>query len=181
MLILVVEDDPLVALSLALCLAGAGHEVLGPADRASAALDLAQRHRPDLALLDIQLRDGHTGGALAGDLRRLGIRSLFVSADTMEAHRNRNDALGFVVKPYEPHTILDAILVAEDLLAGRSPGKVPIGLELFEPVAAPMLMDAFPVLGPAALDPHIGVGQVAVGPSTADAGPPQILELGEPD
>ena len=181
MLILVVEDDPLVALSLALCLAGAGYEVLGPADRASAALDMAVRHRPDLALLDIQLRDGHTGGALAGDLRRVGIPSLFVSADTLEAHRNRNDALGFVMKPYEPHTILDAVLVAEDLLSGRPPRKAPFGLELFEPLAAPSLMDGFPILGRAAMNPNIGVGSVAVGPAAADAGSPQVLELGEPD
>lgn len=184
MLILVVEDDPLVALSLSLCLAGAGHAVLGPADRATTGLDLARQHRPDLALLDIQLRDGHTGGALARELHGLGIPCLFTSADALEARRNQDVALGLVVKPYEPQAVLDAVLLADDLANGRPPRKRPAGLERFEGGAsAPALMDGFPVLGapPPAAGLAIGPVAAAAPPADPDAAARIVLEPGAPD
>jgi CheY-like chemotaxis protein len=56
--VLVVEDEALVALDLALELRDLGCIVLGPAADSAQALALLQRQRPDAVLLDLGLRDG---------------------------------------------------------------------------------------------------------------------------
>jgi CheY-like chemotaxis protein len=56
--VLVVEDEALVALDLALGLRDLGCIVLGPAADGAQALALLQRQRPDAVLLDLGLRDG---------------------------------------------------------------------------------------------------------------------------
>lgn len=57
-LILVVEDELIVALDLVATLEEAGHRVLGPAATVVAALKLVGQQRPDAAVLDVSLRDG---------------------------------------------------------------------------------------------------------------------------
>ncbi len=54
--ILVVEDETLIALDLTDILCECGFEVLGPAATVTAALTLIGRRRPDAAILDINLR-----------------------------------------------------------------------------------------------------------------------------
>ncbi len=61
MRILIVEDEALIAVVLADSLEGAGHEVMGPASTMAEALALCEALRPELALLDINLRDGSSG------------------------------------------------------------------------------------------------------------------------
>src|SRR4051794_29430602 len=66
MLILVVEDEALVG--LVLVLVRGGHDVLGPAGTAAEALALAERTPPELALVDINLRNGGDGVGVARTL-----------------------------------------------------------------------------------------------------------------
>lgn len=54
-LILVVEDEPLIALDLAGTLEEGGFSVLGPAFTVSSALTLLDGQRPDAAVLDVNL------------------------------------------------------------------------------------------------------------------------------
>ena len=58
MVILIVEDEVLIGVALALVLRLADHEVHGPARSAERALELARRHRPELALVDVDLAGG---------------------------------------------------------------------------------------------------------------------------
>ena len=60
MRVLIVEDEALVALELEELLLDEGFEVVGSAANAAQAIDLGRRHRPDLALLDLNLADGAT-------------------------------------------------------------------------------------------------------------------------
>ena len=53
--ILLVEDEPLVAMVAEMTLTDAGYDVLGPVGRVQEALDLLQRERPDAAVLDVNL------------------------------------------------------------------------------------------------------------------------------
>lgn len=119
MRILVVEDEFLIATECEFILADAGHEVVGVAADRDEALLLAERTRPDLVLMDIRLRRGDDGIAAATDiLRRLGIRSIFVSAHGERETRLRGRAaepLGWVMKPYTPKALLDAL----DCAAGQ--------------------------------------------------------------
>jgi two-component system, response regulator PdtaR len=56
--VLIVEDEALVALDLALVLRDLGCVVLGPAADSAQALALLRQQRPDAVLLDLGLRDG---------------------------------------------------------------------------------------------------------------------------
>jgi response regulator NasT len=55
MRILIAEDEPIIALTLAERLRELGHEPLGPARDGIEALDAARTHRPDLYLFDIDM------------------------------------------------------------------------------------------------------------------------------
>ena len=131
--VLIVEDEPLIAWMLADCLEGAGHEVLGPAGTMADALALCEAAAaPGLAVLDIGLRDGSSGAELARALLvRWGVRSIFASAQTEDARRARDAALGCVRKPYAPETVLRCVEMAREVMGGGTPGHVPPGFELF--------------------------------------------------
>lgn len=133
MRILVVEEHPLIALSLELFLADAGHHVLGPASALEDALFLAERTLPELALVDIKLVDGNTGPAVARELsNRFGVPSIFISGNSTKARINKDAALGLILKPFLPDTVLQGVEVAKALVnGGRVPEQLPSGLELF--------------------------------------------------
>jgi DNA-binding response OmpR family regulator len=135
--VLIVEDEPLIAWMLADCLEGAGHEVVGPAASMAEALALCEGPAapPELAVLDIGLRDGSSGAELARALLvRWGVRSIFASAQTEDARRARDAALGCVRKPYAPETVLRCVEVAREVMGGGQPRAVPAGFELFAAV-----------------------------------------------
>ena len=56
--VLVAEDDYFIALDVAECVEALGGEVIGPVDGAARGISTVNRARPDIALLDVQLRDG---------------------------------------------------------------------------------------------------------------------------
>jgi two-component system, response regulator PdtaR len=60
-MMLVLEDESFQALDLAGILRGLGCSLLGPVGSGAEALDLLDRRRPDLALLDARPRDGGEG------------------------------------------------------------------------------------------------------------------------
>ena len=70
--VLIAEDEFIVALDLAQSVVAYGGEVLGPVAAVSEGLALLQRSRPDLAFLDLQLRDGFVT-PLAAALNRLDV------------------------------------------------------------------------------------------------------------
>ena len=134
MIILLVEDDALVAMVLEEALADAGHTVRGPVSTVTCGLEILKRGLPDLALVDINLRDGSCGIDLARELlSRWGVPSLFISGQRIEAYANRDAALGYIGKPYSPETVLASIEVVAHIMAGLPPPSpaVPRELELF--------------------------------------------------
>ena len=70
--VLIAEDEFIVALELAQSVEALGGEVLGPVATVSEGLALLQSSRPDLAFLDMQLRDGFVT-PLAAALGRLEV------------------------------------------------------------------------------------------------------------
>jgi two-component system, response regulator PdtaR len=133
-ILLVAGDEALIALELELELElhDAGHEVLGPVATPEEALALAAETRPGLALIDIRLKDGGDGVALARTLRdRHGVPSLFVSGQAPDALAAKDAALGLVRKPYAPEDVARAVEAVAELLRGRRPARLPPGLELF--------------------------------------------------
>ena len=80
-----------------------GHEVVGSVHRGEDALALAERHQPDLVLMDIKLAGELDGISTAAQLRsRMGIPVVFVTAytDTLTTARaKRARPLGYLLKP----------------------------------------------------------------------------------
>ncbi|MDB5476616.1 MAG: pdtaR 1 [Phenylobacterium sp.] len=131
MRVLVVEDEPLIAASIEWELRDAGYEVIGPAAEPIHAAALARAERPDLALVDINLTGRGDGIALARALRRLGVASIFVSGQVLEARENRDAAFGLVAKPFPVEQMPAVVRAAAIVLAGGWPAAIPPSLELF--------------------------------------------------
>jgi two-component system, response regulator PdtaR len=132
MRILIVEDEALIAMMLVDVLEDGGHEVMEPATTATEALALCEVMLPELALLDVNLRDGSNGVALARVLSdRWGLPVIFASGQVMEARQARDIALGHIRKPYQPETVLHSVEVARVVMNGGRPKQVPVGFELF--------------------------------------------------
>jgi DNA-binding response OmpR family regulator len=131
-IVLIVEDNALLAFMMEDALSGSGHVVLGPANRADAALRLAEEARPDLALVDIDLDGERSGIALARELRdRWGVPTLFATGQAGEARENDDAALGVLTKPFSPTTIVGAVDVIAKVLQGHRASSIPPELELF--------------------------------------------------
>lgn len=111
--ILVVEDEILIAMEIEASLRDAGYEVVGIAPRCRTALKLAERERPDLVVMDVQLagtRDGVEAAVIIR--RRYGIPSLFVSSQSVRelaVHAAAADAAGWLHKPASPDRLARAV------------------------------------------------------------------------
>jgi len=103
--ILIVEDEPIVAINLHEQLEDLGYQPVGPAARGEAAITLAGELRPDLVLMDIQLEGDLDGIAAAREIRkRFQIPSLFLSAFSEDATLERAklaEPFGYILKPIE--------------------------------------------------------------------------------
>lgn len=134
MKLLVVEDDFVIASEMEQALLSGGHTVVGTAIHSGQALAMAQRHRPDLALVDIMLADGGTGPYVAQRLwEALGVATLFVTGSVDAARDARATALGLLEKPVQTATLLAALRVVQAILRGddRAPANPVKGLDLF--------------------------------------------------
>jgi DNA-binding response OmpR family regulator len=113
-LILVVEDDPLIALDLKTTLERAGLVVLGPAGRLNDAMLLAENSLPVAAVLDVRLEVGTTL-PLAKWLAERGVPFVFQTSDPSLIDATYSAA--FVLrKPFRPEQLiaaLDALLAKE--------------------------------------------------------------------
>ncbi len=79
--ILIVEDELIISADLASQLASMGHAVAGMASEGQEAIDLADKLRPDLVLMDVQLEGKMTGIEAAYAIKnRTGARIVFVTA-----------------------------------------------------------------------------------------------------
>lgn len=83
-LILVVEDEYLVAQELANALVDGGFQVLGPVSTVGTALFLMTQRRPDAAVLDVVLRNDLVS-PVARTLDAMGVPFLVASAFSLEA------------------------------------------------------------------------------------------------
>lgn len=110
-LILLVDDDRLVLMTLSQQLQAAGYQVI-EADNGDDAILLARQYRPRLALLDMRM-DGKSGLDVALYMRDyVGTPFLFLSAfgnDALVDRAMRAGAVDYLFKPIEPARILPAI------------------------------------------------------------------------
>ncbi|MBN9077970.1 MAG: response regulator [Rhizobiales bacterium] len=104
--ILIVEDEPLLAMDLEAQLLQMGHTVTGMASDARSAFELADGTNLDLALVDLNLRDGLTGPQIASELSR-GKDTLvvFVTGSPDQIPPDYAGAVGAITKPWSPEAL----------------------------------------------------------------------------
>ena len=79
--VLIIEDEPIIAMDIESIVLELGHTSLGIADTREIAVQLADNERPDLILSDIQLADGSSGVDAAHDiLAKFDVPIIFITA-----------------------------------------------------------------------------------------------------
>jgi DNA-binding response OmpR family regulator len=107
--LLIVEDQLLLAFGLRDELEDHGYRVLAVAVHNAEAMSLAIKDKPDLALVNIELADGDDGVALATDLKAMGVPVLFISGQPGRGLLARAVAVGSLCKPYSASEMVDAV------------------------------------------------------------------------
>ena len=107
--ILVAEDEAIIAHDLCDTVEEAGFIVEGPFDDASSAMLAFQKHKPDLAILDINLQGG-TAYSLAEKMMAEDVPVIFhsgqVTSEEVHALYPKASALA---KPCPPSVVLDTV------------------------------------------------------------------------
>lgn len=145
--LLIVEDQLLLAMTLKDEFEDHGYTVLDLATRHQEALTLARGVRPDLALVNIDLEGDDDGAALARDLWAMGVPVLFISGQRDSAELAREAAVASLPKPYSPAEMRTAVDYLFRHQNGYPALRAPARLNVFRPM--PTDGDARP-LAPAA-------------------------------
>ena len=121
--VLIIEDEPLIALDIETLVSEAGHEVVGLAATHSEAIDEARRAKPELVLADIQLADGSSGIAAVNDiLDEINVPVIFVTAYPERLLTGERPEPAFLIaKPFRSEMLKAVISQALffDVKAGR--------------------------------------------------------------
>jgi two-component system, response regulator PdtaR len=125
--ILVAEDETIIRLDLRGLLERAGYEVVAEARDGEEAVELARRHEPDLALLDVKMPrlDGIEAARRMLEERPIPI-VILTAFDQRELVERAAEAgvYGYLVKPFREQDVVPAIELAkaryEELVAVRA-------------------------------------------------------------
>ena len=185
--ILVAEDEALIRMDLVEMLREAGYEVVAEAADGAQAIELAQLHKPDLAILDVKmpLLDGISAAEKIIDIAPVLMLTAFSQRELVERARDAG-VMAYVVKPFSIGDLVPAIEIAisrhtqmksladevKDLherletrkLIDRAKGILMQALNLSEP-------EAFSWIQRAAMDRRLTMKEVAAAVISPDAVP----------
>lgn len=105
--IMIIEDEPLIAMDLESLVEGLGHHVTGVARTRSEAVKLAETKRPGLILADIQLADGSSGLDAVNDLlATFEVPVIFITAYPERFLTGERPEPAFLIaKPFQPANV----------------------------------------------------------------------------
>jgi DNA-directed RNA polymerase specialized sigma24 family protein len=105
--ILIIEDEPLIAMDLESLVEGLGHNVTGVARTRTEAVKLAATKRPGLILADIQLADGSSGLDAVNDLlKSFEVPVIFITAYPERFLTGERPEPAFLIaKPFQPANV----------------------------------------------------------------------------
>jgi DNA-binding response OmpR family regulator len=106
--ILIVEDDPLIGFDLAVELEAAGFAVTGVAPTVDTALQLLERHRCDLAVLDVNL-GRETSAPIARALVSAGVPFVAVTGYSVEQCPEEFSSAPLLAKPFQTARLVAAL------------------------------------------------------------------------
>ena len=128
--ILIVEDEMLVAIELESILEDLGHCPVGIAPDLSSAEQFSEQPI-DLALVDLNLRDGLTGPEIGRRLSARGVTVLFITANPRILGSGIAGTIGVLTKPTDEATVRAAVDFALSQRAGAAQVAPPKALKLF--------------------------------------------------
>ena len=132
--LLIVEDQILLAMVLKDDLEDGGYRVLDLAIHHQEAMGFARAVKPDLALVNIELADGDDGVALARDLKALGVPVLFISGQPGRARLAKAVAIASLAKPYSGPEMVEVVDYLFRHVKGDESRPAPPHLEMFDAV-----------------------------------------------
>jgi AmiR/NasT family two-component response regulator len=179
--VVIAEDEALIRLDLAEMLAEEGYDVVGQAGDGETAVALAEKHRPDLVVLDVKMPklDGISAAQRIAEQRiaPVVILTAFSQRDLVERARDAG-AMAYLVKPFTKNDLMPSIEMAVSRFAevqmleaevadlterletrkmvDRAKGVLQAKLDLSEP-------DAFRWIQKTAMDLRLSMKQVAEG------------------
>jgi DNA-directed RNA polymerase specialized sigma24 family protein len=105
--VLIIEDEPMIAMDLESIVEGLGHRVTAVARTHAEAVKAVERHKPGLVLADIQLADGSSGlDAVNEMLGAIEVPVIFITAYPDRLLTGERPEPAFLItKPYQPDTV----------------------------------------------------------------------------
>lgn len=130
--VLVIEDEPVIALDIANLVRDMGHTIVGIASSRAEAVVLAREKSPGLVLADIELGAGGSGlNAVAEILQFSDVPVIFVTAYPERLLTGERPEPTFLVtKPFEPDTLKVAISQALSVHPTAEPATEPRARQL---------------------------------------------------
>lgn len=124
--IMIAEDELLIADLMAEVLADNGYDICGVARSVAEAVELGERRRPDLAVIDLHLPDGGIDGEIGARLRRGGrLGVLYITGSRGEAVLTANDGDACLYKPFTLADLVAAVKIIERI-ANAEAADLPI-------------------------------------------------------
>jgi CheY-like chemotaxis protein len=107
--ILIVEDEPLIAMMLEDFLETLGHDVVGTCESVEEAMDRVKAGGFDVAIIDVQLKDGKQVWPVADRLARAGTPFIVATGGHVDPPPAQHAAAPVLSKPYTIEAIAPAI------------------------------------------------------------------------
>ena len=109
--VLIIEDEPIIALDIETLVQELGHSVTGIARTHKEAVALVKQKRPGIVLADIQLADGSSGlEAVAEILETIDLPVIFITAYPERLLTgDRPEPAFLITKPFQPEAVKAAI------------------------------------------------------------------------
>lgn len=124
--IVIVDDEPITRMDIRDILEEANYDVVGEASDGFEAIELCQRHLPDLVIMDIQMPilDGlKAGKRIISEYLAGGVILLTAFSDSRNIEKATNiGALGYLVKPLDEKSLVPMIEVS--IAKGKSVRKL---------------------------------------------------------
>lgn len=121
--VLIIEDEPIIAMDIEALVEDLGHEVTGIARTHTEALSEIRKTAPGLVLADIQLADGSSGLDAVNDiLKSFNVPVIFITAFPERLLTgDRPEPAFLITKPFDPDAVKAAI--SQALFFDRKAGK----------------------------------------------------------
>lgn len=117
--VLIAEDNIMLADMLEGYLASRGYEVCGVACNVDEAIELANLHKPDLAVLDFCLGEEHSSDIYAR-VRDKNLGIIYVSGRPLREKLTRVNGDAYIQKPYGMEDLVRGLQIVQGLKENRS-------------------------------------------------------------